>query len=88
MDFPSHNMQVQMHQSNSCDYQTIPSNIVTQKTAIQIFEVGLDTQNHVITVKSRKIGDVQQFLSSIISFQYTTKDHCEINGVNKNFPSF
>ena len=68
MDFPSHNMQVQMHQSNSCDYQTIPSNIVTQKTAIQIFEVGLDTQNQVITVKSRKIGDVQQFLSSIISF--------------------
>ena len=69
MDFPSHNMQVQMHQSNSCDYQTIPSNIVTQKTAIQIFEAGLDTQNQVITVKSRKIGDVQQFLSSIISFQ-------------------
>ena len=68
MDFPSHNMQVQMHQSNSCDYQTIPSNIVTQKTAIQIFEAGLDTQNQVITVKSRKIGDVQQFLSSIISF--------------------
>ena len=88
MDFPSHNMQVQMHQSNSCDYQTIPSNIVMQKTAIQIFEAGLDTQNQVITVKSRKIGDVQQFLSSIISFQYTTKDHCEINGVNKNFLSF